>query len=127
MPKKKLVGVKLGVKRNDRAKLCQQRTAYKNPKPVVITRVSGLFLPGGAKEIRTPGLYNANVARYQLCYSPKRLRIVAFLARDFKGKFAYLERMHKPAVKSFSNDRTHCVVCTGLCRATQFVLVNQFG
>ena len=25
---------------------------------------------GGAKGIRTPGLYNANVARYQLCYSP---------------------------------------------------------
>ena len=25
---------------------------------------------GGAKGIRTPDLYNANVARYQLCYSP---------------------------------------------------------
>ena len=27
-------------------------------------------LGGGAKGIRTPDLYNANVARYQLCYSP---------------------------------------------------------
>ena len=31
---------------------------------------SDLMLNGGAKGIRTPGLYNANVARYQLCYSP---------------------------------------------------------
>ena len=29
---------------------------------------------GGAKGIRTPDLYNANVARYQLCYSPKYSR-----------------------------------------------------
>ena len=28
----------------------------------------------GAKGIRTPDLYNANVARYQLCYSPKQSR-----------------------------------------------------
>jgi hypothetical protein len=31
---------------------------------------SDLIENGGAKGIRTPGLYNANVARYQLCYSP---------------------------------------------------------
>ena len=41
-------------------------TAKKNP--------SKAFQPprvgGGAKGIRTPDLYNANVARYQLCYSP---------------------------------------------------------
>jgi hypothetical protein len=46
---------------------------------------------GGAKEIRTPGLYNANVARYQLCYSPKRFSIVASLTQDFKGKFTFLK------------------------------------
>ena len=34
---------------------------------------SDLMLNGGAKGIRTPGLYNANVARYQLCYSPMAL------------------------------------------------------
>ena len=63
-------------------------SAYKNPKPLDFTKVSGLILPGGAKEIRTPDLYNANVARYQLCYSPKRFSIVASPAQDFKGKFA---------------------------------------
>ena len=46
---------------------------------------------GGAKGIRTPDLYNANVARYQLCYSPlfgnfsdHILHLVGF--RCFRGR-----------------------------------------
>ena len=35
----------------------------------LVSRLTSLY--GGAKGIRTPGLDNANVARYQLCYSPK--------------------------------------------------------
>ena len=45
-----------------------------------------LIFYGGAKGIRTPDLYNANVARYQLCYSPKYYR--RFLCSFTKQLFA---------------------------------------
>ncbi len=45
-----------------------------NPNPFFKKKKFGLYWFGGAKGIRTPDLYNANVARYQLCYSPKYSR-----------------------------------------------------
>ena len=45
--------------------LSKDKKALKNPYRSHPARVFG-----GAKGIRTPDLYNANVARYHLCYSP---------------------------------------------------------
>ena len=68
---------------------------------------------GGAKGIRTPDLYNANVARYQLCYSPlfgnfsdHILHLVGF--RCLRGGSAQV------AVRS-----TNCANAPGVPRGTE--------